>query len=897
MRQNVSYNFLLVGILLLHVTRIDGQPTSDESIIALSSNGEVLAVQTSSQITIYNVELNGAHSTLNRLFSFEFLTPKTSTKTHEFKLRSDNRILLCAFDNCKFYELDLNAKTEHLISEIKLDIEIGGWAGTVNDDRIVIRAISENGQTANVRAFDFSGHEIAVANDYKDVQQLTSAYAFETENHYYFLGTARIPDYYNYNRYSKKRTVYIGRVRLTRICKGDSSSDLITRMDIHLGCGIRPSNYRDLPELLLNSAFLTDNNRTLFVTFSEQKKSNLMCSYTIDELNDYFDRTWNNCQDIRDHATHFYAPDNETTSYTYTWLKLRPGERNPFCQRYSASYDTTRTFKNCEADQTKSTLDRLGYLENYLPLWRIHETNFTTQKLTGGPGNDTLFVLFENNTLQRLLRSKPYSPPLWSVPANLFAVATQAKDENILPLIFYAHNNTINAEQISCSVFYANCSAIRWEDPLECGYCSYPSGTGEVMLRSQNRSCMENGGRLLVNECPPKITHAVVFQNEFQIVMENVEQFKNLHVQICDNEVTFEKKNSLLKGFLDGIDYNPGCDVVVYGDLRSASDFALRWLSETEWPTTSSMPSSNKARVTRFIVGISAAVVIAILIALIAYTTCYLQKDRTKPGDVELPLPPLYRITLSDAYKSLSTTETGHSRGLSSIPTFSREMFETVKNLGKGHFGRVDLCKVHGSALAQSQVAIKKIPDHIDNMDIVLQEVELLGQCQHENIVRCIGYYFELDYVCVVMEYMAGGDLHKYLTGPKFSEKTDVWSFGVVMWEVFSRTGQPYPDIQNLPEVANYLNAGKRLNCPGSGCPSQIYDLMCSCWVSDPFQRPTFRELHQKLIQITYMLDQTEDDYRSVYLEPRPVSSGPSVVMPSRGSQVSTTPSDKTLTE
>ncbi|KAI6187755.1 Megakaryocyte-associated tyrosine-protein kinase isoform X2 [Aphelenchoides besseyi] len=790
MRQNVSYNFLLVGILLLHVTRIDGQPTSDESIIALSSNGEVLAVQTSSQITIYNVELNGAHSTLNRLFSFEFLTPKTSTKTHEFKLRSDNRILLCAFDNCKFYELDLNAKTEHLISEIKLDIEIGGWAGTVNDDRIVIRAISENGQTANVRAFDFSGHEIAVANDYKDVQQLTSAYAFETENHYYFLGTARIPDYYNYNR----------------------SSDLITRMDIHLGCGIRPSNYRDLPELLLNSAFLTDNNRTLFVTFSEQKKSNLMCSYTIDELNDYFDRTWNN-----------------------------------FSQH---------------------------------------------KKLTGGPGNDTLFVLFENNTLQRLLRSKPYSPPLWSVPANLFAVATQAKDENILPLIFYAHNNTINAEQISCSVFYANCSAIRWEDPLECGYCSYPSGTGEVMLRSQNRSCMENGGRLLVNECPPKITHAVL---------------------------PSKKKNSLLKGFLDGIDYNPGCDVVVYGDLRSASDFALRWLSETEWPTTSSMPSSNKARVTRFIVGISAAVVIAILIALIAYTTCYLQKDyfqRTKPGDVELPLPP-------HAYKSLSTTETGHSRGLSSIPTFSREMFETVKNLGKGHFGRVDLCKVHGSALAQSQVAIKKIPDHIDNMDIVLQEVELLGQCQHENIVRCIGYYFELDYVCVVMEYMAGGDLHKYLTGPKeftmgdalsfieqivrgmeylaskkmFSEKTDVWSFGVVMWEVFSRTGQPYPDIQNLPEVANYLNAGKRLNCPGSGCPSQIYDLMCSCWVSDPFQRPTFRELHQKLIQITYMLDQTEDDYRSVYLEPRPVSSGPSVVMPSRGSQVSTTPSDKTLTE
>ncbi|KAI6214708.1 hypothetical protein M3Y94_00300600 [Aphelenchoides besseyi] len=497
------------------------------------------------------------------------------------------------------------------------------------------------------------------------------------------------------------------------------------------------------------------------------------------------------------------------------------------------------------------------------------------------------------------------------------------------------------------------------------------------MLKSQNRSCMENGGRLLVNECPPKITHAVVFQNEFQIVMENVEQFKNLHVQICDNEVTFERKKSLLKGFLDGIDYNPGCDVVVYGDLQSASDFALRWLSETDSPTTSSMPSSNKARVTRFIVGISAAVVIAILIALIAYTTCYLQKDRTKSADVELPMPP-------HAYKSLSTTETGSLRGLSSIPTFSREMFQTVRNLGKGHFGRVDLCNVNHNAIAQRQVAIKKIPDHIDNMDIVLQEVELIGQCAHENIVKCLGYYFEVGYVCVVMEYMAGGDLHKYLTGPTeftmgdalsfieqivcgmeylankamvhrdlaarncvlsenvkivkitdfglcrkansgveylqsndstqlpqrwtaveclmtnhptFSEKTDVWSFGVVMWEVFSRAGQPYPDIQVLPEVASYLNAGNRLKSPGTGCPDQIYKLMCSCWLSDPFKRPTFRELHQQLINITYELDQTEDDYRSVYLEPLPVSNAPSVVMPSRGSQVSTPSTDKTLTE
>ena len=82
----------------------------------------------------------------------------------------------------------------------------------------------------------------------------------------------------------------------------------------------------------------------------------------------------------------------------------------------------------------------------------------------------------------------------------------------------------------------------------------------------------------------------------------------------------------------------------------------------------------------------------------------------------------------------------------------------------------------------------------------------------------------------------------------KFSIEGDVWSFGVVMWEVFSFALQPYYGISN-EEVTEAIRRGKTLNRPDD-CPSEVYNLMKECWSMDPSERLTFTELHSELSQL-----------------------------------------------
>ena len=79
----------------------------------------------------------------------------------------------------------------------------------------------------------------------------------------------------------------------------------------------------------------------------------------------------------------------------------------------------------------------------------------------------------------------------------------------------------------------------------------------------------------------------------------------------------------------------------------------------------------------------------------------------------------------------------------------------------------------------------------------------------------------------------------------KFSTQSDVWSFGIVLWEIFSCGAQPYYALSN-EEVVEYVKKKKVLRCPVD-CPSDLYDLMVNCWTSDPEKRPTASELHAHL--------------------------------------------------
>ncbi|XP_008287255.1 ephrin type-A receptor 2a isoform X2 [Stegastes partitus] len=75
----------------------------------------------------------------------------------------------------------------------------------------------------------------------------------------------------------------------------------------------------------------------------------------------------------------------------------------------------------------------------------------------------------------------------------------------------------------------------------------------------------------------------------------------------------------------------------------------------------------------------------------------------------------------------------------------------------------------------------------------------------------------------------------------KFTSASDVWSFGIVMWEVMAFGERPYWDMSNH-EVMKAINEAFRLPAP-MDCPSAIYQLMLQCWQHDRSKRPRFTDI------------------------------------------------------
>ncbi|XP_041863312.1 tyrosine-protein kinase ZAP-70 [Melanotaenia boesemani] len=86
----------------------------------------------------------------------------------------------------------------------------------------------------------------------------------------------------------------------------------------------------------------------------------------------------------------------------------------------------------------------------------------------------------------------------------------------------------------------------------------------------------------------------------------------------------------------------------------------------------------------------------------------------------------------------------------------------------------------------------------------------------------------------------------------KFSSKSDVWSFGITMWEAFSYGGKPYKKMKGT-EVGRFIESGSRMERPAA-CPERMYTVMTECWTYKQEDRPDFKKVEESMRSYHYSI-------------------------------------------
>uniref|UniRef100_A0A8B9VM46 receptor protein-tyrosine kinase n=1 Tax=Anas zonorhyncha TaxID=75864 RepID=A0A8B9VM46_9AVES len=178
--------------------------------------------------------------------------------------------------------------------------------------------------------------------------------------------------------------------------------------------------------------------------------------------------------------------------------------------------------------------------------------------------------------------------------------------------------------------------------------------------------------------------------------------------------------------------------------------------------------------------------------------------------------------------------------------------------IGSGEFGEVCFGRLKHPGKRECTVAIKTLKSGYtdEQRREFLSEASIMGQFEHPNVIRLEGVVTKSRPVMIVTEFMDNGSLDSFLRGckipirwtapeavqyRKFTSSSDVWSYGIVMWEVMSYGERPYWDMSNQ-DVINAIDQDYRLP-PPPDCPTVLHLLMLDCWQKERVQRPKFEQI------------------------------------------------------